>query len=153
MNWLDPVLKEAAGIRQPSIRGSGSRALGLPKPLVRRRRRRASFEELSTRSPSTANPYYNDLSGSASRPRLNLKVHLLQVAAALSPPQPRATKWIKTAQQASSSGVGDCCGVGAARSGSDPGHSVFCGLKKLLEKEMIIIIITEISFNIKISFL
>lgn len=35
--------------------------------------------------PRTANLYYNDLSGSASRPRLNLKVHLLQVAAALSP--------------------------------------------------------------------
>lgn len=49
------------------------------------RRRRATFEELSTGFPHQR-LHYNDLSGSASRPRLNLKVHLLQVAATLSPP-------------------------------------------------------------------
>lgn len=49
------------------------------------RRRRATFEELTTGFPHQR-LHYNDLSGSASRPRLNLKVHLLQVAATLSPP-------------------------------------------------------------------
>lgn len=45
---------------------------------------------------------YNDLSGSVLRPRLNLNVHLLQVFTTLS----LQTKWIKTAPQALSSGVG-----------------------------------------------
>lgn len=46
--------------------------------------------------------YCNDLSGSVLRLRPNLNVHLLQVFTTLS----LQTKWIKTAQQASSSGVG-----------------------------------------------
>lgn len=45
--------------------------------------------------------YYNDLSGSVLRPRLNLSVHLLQVFTILS----LHTKWIKTALQALSSEV------------------------------------------------
>lgn len=57
----------------------------------------------SCQSVSCTSPLYcNDLSGSVLRPRPNLNVHLLQVFTTLS----LQTKWIKTAQQASSSGVG-----------------------------------------------